>query len=211
MSRLETYLGDLHRHITTKVTKEIGGCKPLWDIFRLARFFTCKLIVDPTTAISASSFILTLLFLGVVIVVLNLVEHYRELNEELLTSITHRRARDGLIIDDEGTWASPSLETPPDVEMRNNGQGEQATWVSPTSRQSVELLIPPPPRALQGPSRSRSPKRLSTIASRISAARVPQIPSVSRARSPKRGRHESLRLIEPICWKSGSLSPRSWL
>ncbi|KAJ3664528.1 hypothetical protein Zmor_000087 [Zophobas morio] len=159
MSRLETYLGDLHRHITTKVTKEIGGCKPLWDIFRLARFFTCKLIVDPTTAISASSFILTLLFLGVVIVVLNLVEHYRELNEELLTSITHRRARDGLIIDDEGTWASPSLETPPDVEMRNNGQGEQATWVSPTSRQSVELLIPPPPRALQGPSRSRSPKR----------------------------------------------------
>ncbi|XP_015840878.1 prominin-1 isoform X2 [Tribolium castaneum] len=201
--RLENYLEELSNYTTTKVTKEIGRCRPLWEIFHSMRFSICKLIVNPTNGISVSCFLLILLFLGTVPVALNLVEHYRELNEELLTSITHRRTRDGAMIDDEGLWATPSSESPPD-------QSEPSTWMA--ARQSTEPLIPPPPRApIPSTSRARSPKRLATIASRISAARVPQIPSVSRARSPKRGRHESLRLIEPICWKSGSLSPRSWL
>ncbi|XP_044259309.1 prominin-1 isoform X2 [Tribolium madens] len=199
--RLENYLEELSNYTTTKVTKEIGRCRPLWEIFQTMRFSICKLIVNPTNGISVSCFLLILLSLGIVPVVLNLVEHYRDLNEELLTSITHRRTRDGVRIDEEGLWATPSSETPPDGEMRN-GQNEPSTWITP--RQSSEPLLPPLPKA-------RSPKRLATIASRISAARVPQIPSISRARSPKRGRHESFKLIEPICWKSGSLSPRSWL
>jgi hypothetical protein len=89
VSRLEGHLEGLRNYTVGKITKEIGKCGPLWEIFHSARFSVCKLVVDPSNGIAVASFALILLFLGVVPVVLNLVDHYRGLNEELLTSITH--------------------------------------------------------------------------------------------------------------------------
>lgn len=45
--RIETYLAHLHNYTTHKITKEIGKCRSLWEIFHSFRFITCKLIVDP--------------------------------------------------------------------------------------------------------------------------------------------------------------------
>ncbi|KAJ8937871.1 hypothetical protein NQ314_011674 [Rhamnusium bicolor] len=47
ISRIESYLEELYNYVNTKITKEIGQCRPLWEIFHSTRFYVCKLIVDP--------------------------------------------------------------------------------------------------------------------------------------------------------------------
>ncbi|XP_018569724.1 prominin-2, partial [Anoplophora glabripennis] len=177
ISRIECYLEELSSHVGDKVTKEIGKCRPLWEIFHSARFYVCKLIVDPTNGIAFSSFFLILLFLTMAPVVIKLVEHYKEGNEDILTSISHR---DSMMMEIAGTWATPSSSTP-------------------------EL-----PSRETAPSHAESPPTPTVTSPEL--GRLPQIPSISRAKSPRRGRnHESLRLVEPICWKSGSTTPKSWI
>ncbi|KAJ8939547.1 hypothetical protein NQ318_011331 [Aromia moschata] len=126
---------ELYNHVNTKVTKEVGKCRPLWEIFHSARFYVCKLIVDPLlqfvpnlikcendhfpgNGMAFSCFFLILLFLLIAPVVLKLVEFYRENNEDLLASITHRRTSDGQVIDDQGTWATPYAESPLEGRLR---------------------------------------------------------------------------------------------
>ncbi|KAJ8979602.1 hypothetical protein NQ317_019490 [Molorchus minor] len=88
--RMENYLGDLYNHVNTKITKEIGQCRPLWEIFHSGRYYVCKLIVDPLNGIAFSCFFLVLLFLTIAPVVVKLVEYYRENNEDILASTSHR-------------------------------------------------------------------------------------------------------------------------
>lgn len=48
VSRLEGHLEGLRNYTVGKITKEIGKCGPLWEIFHSARFSVCKLVVDPS-------------------------------------------------------------------------------------------------------------------------------------------------------------------
>lgn len=212
IARIENYLDDLYNHASSKVSNEIGKCRPLWEIFHAIRFSVCKLIVDPLMALAFASFFLILLFIATTPAVIKLIEFYKESrDEDFFGSVSHRHARDGLIIDDEGTWASPSVESPEELAAEER---ISRTWVSPpprpptvSSRVQMPRIQVPTVRT-NGSPRSRS--KLSSLASRITGARNLQIPSVSRARTPRRG-HESLRLIEPIHWKSGSTTPGSWI
>lgn len=54
VARLESYLEELYNYVSKKVTKEIGKCRPLWEIFHSIRFYLCKLIVDPMVIICLS-------------------------------------------------------------------------------------------------------------------------------------------------------------
>lgn len=45
--RIERYLEQLFNHTSSKLTKEIGKCRPLWEIFHATRFNICKLTFDP--------------------------------------------------------------------------------------------------------------------------------------------------------------------
>ncbi|XP_049820384.1 prominin-1 isoform X2 [Aethina tumida] len=226
-TRIESYLKDLYNHVSEKLTKQIGKCRPLWEVYHSTRFFVCKLIVDPMNGISFSYFFLILLFVAITPVVIKLVEFYREgNNEDVLTSISHR-ARDGLLIDDEVTWASPPSATPeiPLGCAAATNREQQATWVSP--RRPSQPLIPSPPRmpsnissqihsprmpTLESLSRNLSPQsKLSTMFSRITESRIVQKPSTSGARTPRtRTRMELLETVEPA-WSRMEEVPKRWL
>ncbi|KAJ8922086.1 hypothetical protein NQ315_008727 [Exocentrus adspersus] len=160
VSRIESYLDQLNDHVNVTVTKGIGRCRPVWNAFHASRFQVCKLTVDPMNGVAFSSFSLMLLFLTIAPVVLKLVEHYRDGNEDTLSSTSHGRSFDE-------TWASPSSSTP---EM-------------PSSRDaaaSAHADSPPTPPATSPGSRSRRPSNRqvpvpprppSAISARIQSAR----------------------------------------
>ncbi|CAH0552996.1 unnamed protein product [Brassicogethes aeneus] len=52
-ARIESYLEDLYNHVNEKLTKQIGKCRPLWDIFYLSRHYLCQQIIDPLVETTA--------------------------------------------------------------------------------------------------------------------------------------------------------------
>ncbi|CAH1126018.1 unnamed protein product [Ceutorhynchus assimilis] len=172
--RIENHLEELYSYTTKKVTKEIGKCRPIWEIFHAGRFHVCKLIFDPLNAIAFASFFLILVFIATTPIVVKLIDIYQEGSREGGFSYSHR-----------------SLE---EREMINT---LPTTWISP-------------------------PPRPPTVASHVQPTRNPQPPTITYTRSSPRPRRsktpqrretlrETLRLIEPIHWKSGSTTPRSWI
>ncbi|CAG9823840.1 unnamed protein product, partial [Phaedon cochleariae] len=80
---------------------------------------------------------------------------------------------------------------------------DQGVWASPSSVPIQEIQITPPEEPLARPSAS-------TWVSPPSQRQ----PSPHRIPPPPRGRrnhHESLKLVEPISWKTGSTTPRRWI
>ncbi|CAG9864095.1 unnamed protein product [Phyllotreta striolata] len=231
VDRLRTYLDELFAYVSDKATREIGKCRPLWEIFRAARFYVCRLIVDPVNAIAFSCFSILIIFIALAPVTLKLVNYYRQYDVEL-SSIS---SRNGLLHVDNA-WASPTSGTPPEIQLEETTppapfeRPTTSSWTGPTSpRESPPHRIPPPPRPPPTNSRlypsrtpevpristNRSPARkLSAISSRISRARqITQKTIISGPRSPRRGQRnqETLGLVEPICWKAGSTTPKSWI
>nr|XP_023014726.1 uncharacterized protein LOC111504412 isoform X2 [Leptinotarsa decemlineata] len=133
---------------------------------------------------------------------MKLIDHYREV-DDVTPSSSHRNE---FLMDDDGVWVTPSSESPTDIQLRERTPPEEqvrpttSTWISPTPpppRQPSPRRIPPPPRF---PNRAQSP-------------RSSQVPTTSRQIFQKRGRrnHESLKLVEPVTWKVGSTTPKSWI
>ncbi|XP_050514518.1 prominin-1 isoform X4 [Diabrotica virgifera virgifera] len=203
ISRLISYLEDLYSYAKRKISKEIGKCRPLWEIFHSSRVYACKLIVDPLNAIAFSSFLVIIIFLTMAPIVLNLVQHYRQFDGDL-SSFSPSNG----LLDEESAWASPASGTPPEIQLVETSppafreRPTISTWTSPS-----------PPRLPTISSQVQSPRKLSALTSRISKARQITQMAITGSRSPRRGRrnHESLKLVEPICWKVGSTTPKSWI
>ncbi|XP_050296756.1 prominin-2 isoform X2 [Anthonomus grandis grandis] len=163
ISTLEYYLKDLYDYNVKKLTKEIGKCRPLWDIFHLTRFQFCKLFIDPMNAIAFSCYFFILVSLPTAPVAVKLVSIYRENmgNRGFFSSFSSRReSQENLVLREEHIWTSPS-----------------------SSSSSEEIEHPQP---------------------------QPYVPSAWNVRTARRGR-ESLKAIEPLQWKIGSVTPRSWI
>ncbi|KAF5301505.1 hypothetical protein FQR65_LT08808 [Abscondita terminalis] len=99
---------EMFEYVKKKVYFEIGNCRPLWDVYDNSRNTVCKQIVDPINGFSCACFLCILLFLGLAPVVIQTVAEYKD-SEYSLNSCTHRRARNGMLINDECTWATPSI------------------------------------------------------------------------------------------------------
>ncbi|XP_060535585.1 prominin-1 [Cylas formicarius] len=219
VKRIENHLEKLYTYVSTKINKDVGKCRPLWDIFHASRFFLCKLIVDPMNGIAVCSVFVIFIFVGIAPIVIKLIKLYRKERDESISTPISRDSSDGLLIEDEAIWTTPPQQSPLQPV-------HALEWSIPAlpSMHIQEPIIPSPPRPP------------STVSRRISAVRIPQIPFVSRMKSPKladmattvagirrnlpkvsrtraprRGGHESLKLIEPIHWKSGSTTPGSWI
>ncbi|XP_057652213.1 prominin-1 isoform X2 [Diorhabda carinulata] len=199
VKRLTRYLEDLFNYVRKKVTKEIGKCRPLWEIFHSIRFYVCKLIADPMNAIAFSSFFVIVIFLALAPVVLNIINHYKTSDCGSSSS-----SQSNGLLDEVNVWVSPVSGTPPEMQLVESvapvpyETSTNATWRSPT--------LPRPP----------------TISSRIQSIRIPQISTITKTSkmsaissriSKTRGRrnYESLKLVEPIRWKTGSTTPKSWI
>ncbi|CAH1126017.1 unnamed protein product [Ceutorhynchus assimilis] len=186
--RIENHLEELYSYTTKKVTKEIGKCRPIWEIFHAGRFHVCKLIFDPLNAIAFASFFLILVFIATTPIVVKLIDIYQEGSREGGFSYSHRSSLEEreMINTLPTTWISPPPR-PPTV----------ASHVQPTRN-------PQPPTITYTRSSPRPRSKLSGLASRITGAR---------SKTPQRREtlRETLRLIEPIHWKSGSTTPRSWI
>ncbi|KAG5884954.1 hypothetical protein JTB14_026552 [Gonioctena quinquepunctata] len=148
--RIESYLEDLYTYVNETVTKNLGKCRPIWDIFHFGRFQICKLIVDPMLGIALFCFFAILLLLTIAPIVIKLVDYYREDYQDSLSPMSHRN---DLIIDDDGVWMTPSSESPPGIQLRECTPPEErelpssSAWASPTPpRQPSPRRIPPPPR-----------------------------------------------------------------
>ncbi|XP_076275431.1 prominin isoform X3 [Rhynchophorus ferrugineus] len=141
LNRIENYLSDLYRHVASTTTKEIGKCRPLWEIFHAIRFFTCELIADPLNGIAVCCYFLIFLFIAITPIVLKLIDYYRQHQEEnILTSISRRRSTNEVLIEDEATWATPLTNSP------DNQEAHSTSWISPPIRVNEQHTIPSPPR-----------------------------------------------------------------
>ncbi|CAH1126016.1 unnamed protein product [Ceutorhynchus assimilis] len=206
--RIENHLEELYSYTTKKVTKEIGKCRPIWEIFHAGRFHVCKLIFDPLNAIAFASFFLILVFIATTPIVVKLIDIYQEGSREGGFSYSHRESRAGLLSDDDRIWTSPSSGS--SLEEREMINTLPTTWISPPPRPPTVASHVQPTRNPQPPtitytrSSPRPRSKLSGLASRITGAR---------SKTPQRREtlRETLRLIEPIHWKSGSTTPRSWI
>ncbi|XP_030751717.1 prominin-2 [Sitophilus oryzae] len=209
LGKIENYLRDLYRHVAAAVAKEIGKCRPLWQIFHAGRFSICKLIADPLNGIAVCCYFLILLFIAITPIVIKLIDYYKEdQDEDIITSILHRRSTQ-----EERIWGGAIQESPEN--QPTDEERPTTSWTSPSVREKQEHRVPQPPKLPSVSSqvhkprvphtsavrRTRSPKqrsggKLSTLTSRITGSRhlTEQMPAISRARTPRR-----------------STTPRSWM
>ncbi|XP_066156277.1 uncharacterized protein prom isoform X2 [Euwallacea fornicatus] len=143
IGRIENYLEELHEHALKKVTKEIGKCRPLWDIFHVFRIYMCKLTFDPLNAIAFGSYFLILIFIATNPVAIKLTGFYREAKGSdmchSLTSLRHRNSRQSLLIEDDRIWTTPCSASP------EGSKNVPVAWTSPLSRiPQVSVSLSPP-------------------------------------------------------------------
>ncbi|XP_066248554.1 uncharacterized protein prom [Euwallacea similis] len=145
IGRIGNYLEQLHKHALKKVTKEIGKCRPLWDVFHASRIYMCKLTFDPLTAIAFGSCFLILVFIATNPVAISLTGFYKEAKGvdmcHSLTSLRHRNSRQSLLIEDDRIWTTPCSASP------ERSENIPITWTSPLSRIPQASVSLSPPRS----------------------------------------------------------------
>ncbi|KAL1488314.1 hypothetical protein ABEB36_014793 [Hypothenemus hampei] len=134
IGRIETYLKELYGYASRKMTKEIGKCRSLWEIFHATRFHICKLLVDPLNMIAFASFFLIWTFLGIVPVIVKLLQLYNnDSDTRLATSPLYRGSRQGLISNQDRVWMTPSTGSPEELEIA------PTSWISPPPSQRTSI------------------------------------------------------------------------
>uniref|UniRef100_A0AAR5PY24 Prominin n=1 Tax=Dendroctonus ponderosae TaxID=77166 RepID=A0AAR5PY24_DENPD len=108
-ARLKNYLEQLHDHVAGKVAKEIGKCRPLWAIFHASRFHVCKLMFDPVNAIAFGCHLLILILMAFGPIVVKLLR-LTPVQGRQSSRLAHRDSRQGLILQEEPIWTTPSSE-----------------------------------------------------------------------------------------------------
>ncbi|KAH1029058.1 hypothetical protein HUJ05_002359 [Dendroctonus ponderosae] len=180
-ARLKNYLEQLHDHVAGKVAKEIGKCRPLWAIFHASRFHVCKLMFDPVNAIAFGCHLLILILMAFGPIVVKLLR-LTPVQGRQSSRLAHRDSRQGLILQEEPIWTTPSSESPQALEMTREAP---TTWLSP----------PPRPPSIEA-------SKLSALASRITGTRNSPLASLSTARTPRRAQPSQ---------ELGASTPRRWI
>ncbi|CAH1989973.1 unnamed protein product [Acanthoscelides obtectus] len=204
--RLQNYLHELHTYVTTKVGKEIGKCRPLWKVYHSARLYVCKFIIDSWNTIALFSYFSILICVVLSPVAIKLLKMYKMGSEYVPGSI--RDSQRGLIMDNGLNWATPPVSCTPEdrqspiIASQHFEHSSPPVWATEPgpSRQFRTSVVPPTPP---------SPSKFPTISAGILKAK--KFSRIIKPRSPKRYQKDSLKLVEPLAWKVGSTTPKSWI